>query len=137
MRRLIGWAGTLIFTCILCYGQVTTGTIDVTVTDSSGLVVPGAAVTAINLGTSALLRARTGQSGRCQFPPVRPGRYRLVVEQTGFQKLVRDEVIVNATETVRLDFRLAIGAVSETITVADRRRCCKANGRPWGTWWSG
>ena len=114
--------------------QGTTGAIEATVTDSSGSVIPGAAVTAVNQETGSELQAQTDQLGVCQFPVLRPGHYRLVAESTGFQKLQRDDVTVNATETVHLDLRLVVGAVSETMTVTGDPRYCKASRRRWGMW---
>jgi outer membrane receptor protein involved in Fe transport len=100
------------------FGQGTTGAIDVSVTDNSGGAVPGAAVTAVNTGTSAEFHAVTDEYGRCQFPLLRAGTYRVQVQHAGFEQLVRDGVIVNSTNMVQLDLKLAVGQVSETVTVA-------------------
>ncbi len=100
------------------FGQGTTGAIDVTVTDTSGSVVPGAKVTAVNLGTGAAYSAEADGAGRAQFLLLRAGTYSVTVEHQGFEKLVRDGVIVNSTDIERLNLKLAIGAVSETVTVA-------------------
>ena len=97
--------------------QGTTGAIEATVTDSSGSVIPGAAVTAVNQETGSELQAQTDQLGVCQFPVLRPGHYRVVAGSAGFQKTQRDDIIVNATERVRVELRLAVGVVSETITI--------------------
>jgi len=99
------------------FAQGTTGAIDVQVLDSSGSAVPGASVTAVNIGTGVESRAQSDEVGRCQFPLLRAGTYRITVNQAGFEKLVRDDVIVNATTTVHLDLRLAVGARTETVTV--------------------
>lgn len=99
------------------FAQGTTGAIDVQVLDSTGSAVPGASVTAANVGTGAGAKAQSDEVGRCQFPLLRAGTYRITVDQPGFDKLVRDDVIVNATTTTHLDLRLTVGARSETITV--------------------
>jgi outer membrane receptor protein involved in Fe transport len=100
------------------FAQGTTGAIDVTVTDTTGSVVPGAKVTALNVGTGAQYRSESDSAGRSQFLLLRAGNYRVTVEQQGFEKLVRDGVIVNSTDIVHLDLKLSVGAVSETVTVA-------------------
>lgn len=97
--------------------QGTTGAIDIIISDSSGSVIPGATVTAFSQETGSEVKAQTDQLGSCQFPVLRPGHYRITAETAGFQKLQRDGVIVNATERVRLNLRLAVGVVSETITI--------------------
>ncbi len=101
------------------FGQGTTGAIDVTVTDTSGSVVPGARVTAINTGTGAQYRANANEGGRAQFLLLRAGNYSVTVEQQGFEKLLREGVIVNSTDIVHLDLKLAVGAVTQTLTVSE------------------
>jgi hypothetical protein len=100
-------------------GQGTTGAIDVTVTDTTGSVVPGAKVTAINTGTGAQYRSAADNGGRAQFLLLRAGNYSVTVEQQGFEKLLREGVIVNSTDIVHLDLKLAIGAVNQTLTVSE------------------
>jgi hypothetical protein len=107
----------LLVVTAFAFGQGTTGGIDVTVTDSSGSTVPGAKVSTLNTGTGAQLRSQTDNSGRAQFPLLRVGTYNVTVEQQGFEKLVREGVIVNATDIVHLELKLSIGAVSQTLTI--------------------
>lgn len=52
----------------VAFPQGTTGSIDVTVTDNSGSVVPGAGVVAVNTGTGADFHAQTNEQGRALFP---------------------------------------------------------------------
>src|SRR5689334_3254880 len=101
------------------FGQGTTGAIEVTVTDNTGSVVPGAKLTAVNTGTGAESRVESDAEGRAQFLLLRAGTYNITVEQQGFDKLVRQNVIVNATDIVGLNLKLAIGAINQTVTVAD------------------
>jgi len=102
------------------FGQGTTGAIDITVTDNTGAVIPGAKVSALNLGTGAEYRTESDASGRAQFLLLRAGNYRVTVEQQGFEKLVRDGVIVNSAEIAYLGLKVSVGAVSETVTVEAR-----------------
>ena len=104
--------------CVI-FAQGTTGAIDVTVIDTSGSVVPGATVTVTNIGTAAESRAITDDVGHCQVLLLRAGNYRVAVQHPGFEQLVRDDVIVNATRVVHLDLRLSVGAVNETVTVSE------------------
>ena len=113
-----------VFICLFmamlpAFGQGTTGAIDVTVTDNSGSVIPGAKVTAVSRETGAAFRTEADGGGRAQFLLLRAGTYNVTVEQQGFDKLQREGVIVNATDIVHLNLKLAIGAVNETVTVAE------------------
>ncbi|MCL4853298.1 MAG: carboxypeptidase regulatory-like domain-containing protein, partial [Bryobacteraceae bacterium] len=117
MRIPVSFLAFFILCSVALYGQGTTGAIEALVADSSGAAVPGAVVTAENIGTGAVFNVQSDATGRASFPLLRPGRYRVTAEIKGFQKLERSEVIVNATETVRLDLKLVLGAVSETVTI--------------------
>ena len=119
MKRLFGVCGICVLFCSLAFGQGTTGSIDITVTDSSGSIMPGVSVSAINIETGAETKVTTDEVGRCLFPLLRAGKYRFIAEQSGFQKLQRDDVTVNAAESIHIDLRMALGAVSETITVTE------------------
>ena len=121
-RRFLAFAIGAIF-CLLAvagpaFAQGTTGAIDIQVLDSTGSAVPGASVTVANVGTGVGSKAQSDDVGRCQFPLLRAGTYLITVEQAGFDKLVRSDVIVNATTTTHLDLRLTVGARSDTVTVA-------------------
>src|SRR5579864_8393193 len=78
----------LLIVAAAAFGQGTTGAIDVTVTDTTGSVVPGAKVTALNTGTGAEYRSEADSGGRAQFLLLRAGVYSVTVEQQGFDKLV-------------------------------------------------
>ncbi len=96
-----------------------TGALVGTVSDPSEAVIPGATVTAINLETGAEQQTETSATGTYQFPLLRAGRYRLVVESAGFQRLQREPVIINTSETTRVDLNLEVGGVAETVTVTE------------------
>ena len=67
-------------------GQSTSGTVLGTVRESSGAVVPGAAVNLTNTGTNAKHSTLTSDTGTYQFVNLEVGTYELTVEATGFQK---------------------------------------------------
>jgi Carboxypeptidase regulatory-like domain len=66
--------------------QVDTGAILGTVTDPSGAVVPGAKVTATNLGTRLALSTTTSGVGSYEFTSMRIGNYSITVEKEGFEQ---------------------------------------------------
>src|SRR5258708_10216158 len=97
--------------------QETTGSIVGVIRDSSGSVIASAPVTATRQDTGAEVQVKTDGQGNYQFSLLRAGTYRLVVEHPGFQRLQRNDITVNTTERIRLDFTLSVGALSETISV--------------------
>ena len=98
-------------------GQAVNGTLLGNVVDSSGAVVSGAKVTITETKTGVGRGATTNSSGNYEFPDLPPGVYQVVVEQTGFKKETRPNVEVPVNSTVRVNFRLDPGAVTETMVV--------------------
>jgi hypothetical protein len=88
-----------------------------TVSDNSGAVVPGATVSATNQATGVSRSAVTGDSGFYRITGLAPGGYRVDVEASGFKKSSKSDVVV-VSETVNgADVTLQIGAVTETVEV--------------------
>ena len=88
-----------------------------TVTDSGGLVVPGAQVVAINTGTKDTYEATTNNEGYYDIPFARPGRYEITVSMAGFQTFKTTGVELNTNQVVRTNATLAVGAITESVTV--------------------
>jgi hypothetical protein len=87
------------------------------VTDSSGLAVPGATVTITETRTNISYNTTTNESGYYIFSNLKDGVYRVVAELTGFKKVVRDSVIVDVNATLRVDLKMEVGAIEESVTV--------------------
>jgi hypothetical protein len=113
---VFGALASLLLVCGPAYGQIT-GSIVGTVQDNSGSVIPGASVTATNVGTGAQAATTSNQTGTYTINLLPAGTYRVAAETAGFQRLVRENVIVRNTETLRLDLMLQVGVVTETVTV--------------------
>ena len=103
----------------LLHGQAITGSLLGTVTDTSAAVVPAATVTITETNTNLTRSAPTNANGNFTFPNLEPGVYRVRIEHEGFRSTVRDRVDVQVNSTVRVDFQLQIGSVSETLNVTD------------------
>src|SRR5437016_9336002 len=88
-----------------------------TITDSQGAVVPGARVTVTNTATGLSRNTVTDSSGGFSFPLLPVGSYNLTVEQTGFRKYERRNILLQANENVGVDAALDLGNVQETVTV--------------------
>jgi len=99
------------------WAQAVTSTLLGTVTDSSGAVVPNAAVTATETRTGVSKRVLTTAEGNYTIPYLTPGIYRVEVEITGFKKFSRDNVELKIASAIRVDAQLEPGSVAETIEV--------------------
>jgi len=93
------------------------GTIQGTITDPSGAVIPQASVTAINTATGVPTARLTTSAGLYVLSPLPPGEYNVRVSAPGFQTLTQEHIIVEATATVALDLQLKVGSAGEQVTV--------------------
>ncbi|MBI3697058.1 MAG: carboxypeptidase regulatory-like domain-containing protein, partial [Acidobacteria bacterium] len=109
----------LLLAASVAFGQVVTGTIQGTVTDSSGGVIAGASVTVQNAATGFKRTGRTNETGVYNLPFLPTGEYQVQVELQGFQTAVRKGVTIAADQRAVLDFTLAPGSVTETVTVVE------------------
>lgn len=101
----------------IALGQTTFGSLNGTVTDSSGAVVPGVQVTLTNAGTNAKMVTTTNADGIYGFVNVMPGNYRIDAEKSGFKHFSRSPVVVQTQQTYKIDVVMQVGAVTQTISV--------------------
>jgi hypothetical protein len=93
------------------------GSLQGTVTDSTGAVIPAANITITNKATGIATVQKSTSAGFFNMAPVLPGTYTLTVEAKGFQKLVQDNVVVNALQVRTVNPVLSVGAETQTVTV--------------------
>jgi Carboxypeptidase regulatory-like domain/TonB dependent receptor-like, beta-barrel len=88
-----------------------------TVTDPQGAVVPGATVTLTDKETNRTLQTVSNESGVYVFTALAARTYTLTVELAGFKKKVLDDVRIIAEQSNALNVELELGQTSETVTV--------------------
>ncbi len=93
-----------------------------TVTDPQGAVVPGATVTLVDKETNRTLETVTNENGVYVFNALAARPYTLTVELAGFKKEVLDNVQIIAEQANALNVKLELGQTSETVNVTVRRR---------------
>ncbi len=95
----------------------TTTTLLGTVTDKTGAVVPGAQVVATNTGTNLTRTTQSNSQGeyRMEFMPI--GDYTVEVSANGFRKSVQNGVTLEINLPTRVDARLDVGQLSESVEV--------------------
>ena len=97
--------------------QVLYGSLTGTVTDSTGAVIGGATVRALNVGTNVTKEATTDTRGAFLFSDLLPGQYDVTFEAAGFTAVVHKGVRVDSNAVRRVDGRLEVSGVSETLEV--------------------
>ncbi len=97
--------------------QTTLGSVAGTVLDESGGVLPGATVTLVNTGTAQTQTAVTNAGGAFLFPQVQVGTHKLSITMPGFKGVEYNDVIVAVGQQYSLTAKLALGAVTEVVSV--------------------
>ena len=101
----------------MAFGQVETARIGGTVTDSTGAVVPSAAISIIHVATHTTSALSTDQTGHYLSLPLRIGDYRIEASAPGFKKIVRSGIVLQIQDTAVVDFRLEVGQTTEQVLV--------------------
>ncbi len=99
------------------FAQVDTGSVQGTVTDASGGVIPGATVTLTNQDTGLSVTTTTSLGGDYTFSPVKIGRYKVDVEMPGFGPASNENVVVDLQQRALVNFQLQPGTVTERVEV--------------------
>jgi hypothetical protein len=88
-----------------------------TVTDSSGALIPGVEVAAINVNTGISTTQITNEAGAYQIPSLQPGTYRLRASLPGFTTATRENIQLSQGQQVRFNFTLQVGTVATAVEV--------------------
>ena len=117
--RHVAHCFVLLIAAVPAFGQAGgTGSIQGTVTDPSGAVVAGAAVSATNLATGVRTERKTTEAGFFALSLLPAGEYSVTVTATGFQNFTQAKVVVDALAVIGLDFKLQLGASTQSVTVS-------------------
>ena len=106
------------FTTSTAWAQsVSSAQVSGVVRDSSGGALPGADVTITKIDTGAVRSVVTGVDGTYVFPNLPVGPYQLKVELQGFNTYQQDGIVLQVSSNPQINVTLAVGTVSETVTV--------------------
>ena len=97
--------------------QLDRGSLAGIVSDPSGASVANAQINATHLDTNTTFSTLSSESGNYTLPALAIGRYRILVEAPGFRRTQRDNVVVTSGESLRSDFTLELGAVTDSVQV--------------------
>src|ERR1700726_802116 len=101
----------------LAQGETTSAIVG-QVRDASNAVVPGAIVTITNSETGLRRIAKTDESGRFNFPQLKPGIYSVKVEASGFELRQNNNVVSALGQKQTVDFTLGVARSRETVEVS-------------------
>ncbi|MGD0156481.1 MAG: carboxypeptidase regulatory-like domain-containing protein [Terracidiphilus sp.] len=123
MRAYLKLIGSFVVVCAVCVcipGRLFAqgfGSINGTVTDTSGAVVAGAEVTATQAATGIKSTTTTGSEGNFVFPILAPSVYNVSATRQGFQAYTQNGVQLRADNAVTVNIVIKPGATTETVTV--------------------
>src|SRR5271154_1484119 len=102
----------------VAFTQTESARISGRVTDPTDAVIVGAECKITNIETNVSTVAITNQDGIYVIPDLRPATYRLTVQKEGFRTVVQPNLQLYVQDAVNENFTLAIGPMSESVTVA-------------------
>src|ERR1035438_6337779 len=88
---------------------VSSGSLSGAVQDTSGVAIPPARLTLINIALRTEIQLATDGQGAYSFPSLAVGRYEITVEATGFKTQRKTNLTVDADAALRIDITLEIG----------------------------
>ena len=119
LKSLVG----CVFVCLAlvvtnAWGQAV-GTLNGTILDSAGAVVPGADVVATDTATGVETKTTTTTAGAYTLPYLPQGTYTLRVTMPGFRTATAENVILRAAQNLTVNINLEVGQINEKVTVSD------------------
>src|SRR5437016_13941546 len=110
-------AVSLVTSLPLSFAQKSTGDIDGTVTDQSGAVLPGCALTLTDQATGAVRKTTSDAQGHFSFLQLPVGTYTITTTKEGFKTVSQTNVAVHVATVTTTTVQLEVGAATETVTV--------------------
>src|SRR5688572_21953606 len=97
--------------------QSFTGQIVGTVSDQSAAVLPGVSIIVTNTETNANREVITNEAGNITVPGLAAGQYKVEAQLPGFRSEIRTGVLLQVNQTVRMNFQMSVGDLSQTVEV--------------------
>lgn len=114
-------------------GAQTSGSISGHLADPTGASLPGTTVTLREVATGAVRTTKSTGTGDYSFTEVPPGTYSLQATHEGFKAVRSDTFEVQIDQSVRLNFTLQLGAVTESVEVTAAGALLQAENASTGT----
>lgn len=118
LRQLFFFLLSISYAVTFATAQGVYGTLQGTVTDNGGALIPEAGISVREVTTGILQTAQTNNEGLYVISSLRPGTYQVSVKKDGFTELVRQGIVVRVGDSVTLNFNLSVGAVNSSVEVS-------------------
>jgi hypothetical protein len=123
-RQLLRLSATFLLIAMLLWiaphsgAQQITGSVSVRVTDNTGAVLSGAAVSLNRTATGEKKAGTSGSDGSYTFDLIQPGEYSVTVEHDGFAPTTLQNLTVSIGEHINVPVQLAVGSTTQSVTVS-------------------
>ena len=121
MHKIIGTGVLLLWGLSISTFAQGTATLRVTVTDSTGAVIPGATITATNDTTGTATTRVTDETWTYAFIGLEPGIYAITATAAGFETGIQSNVELQMGQQRLLNFTLELSTVDTTVVVVGTR----------------
>ena len=120
VRTLAALLGLVLFAAPAA-AQEQRASLEGTVKDNTGAVLPGVTVDAKNLSQGGLASVVTDAGGSFRFPSLAPGAYEVTAKLSGFTPTKFSRVELNLGQNKVLDMALSVSGLSESVQVTSEQ----------------
>jgi hypothetical protein len=110
-------AALLALLSIPCYAQLSSASVNGTIRDQKGAVIPGATVLLHNVDTNVDRQVESNGSGAYAILNLVPGKYTLAARAAGFNPQQISQFVLAVDQIATFDFTLAVGGTTEVVNV--------------------
>jgi len=117
INRVLVLSFVVILLCHTVHAQ-STASIEGQVIDQNGAILPSVEITVVSNNIGIMRVGATDDDGRYQIAALPVGSYRIEVRAEGFQTQIIERLNLEVGRTVKLNFQLRVGEVSQAVTVS-------------------
>ena len=118
MARLFSLVFLALLLAANAFSQGVFGSMQGTLTDDSGAVVPKVRIMARNVETGLTFTSESNEAGIFLLGELRPGRYDVTAERQGFSTFTQKGITLRVNDQIRIDIQMKVGQISERVEVA-------------------
>jgi len=118
MRRIAVFAAFILLFSSHLFGQGSNASLTGLIQDSAKAFVPDVRILAINIDTNQKFETKTNKDGSYSIPSLPVGPYQMQIEKVGFRTILKEGLFLHTQDVLQINFQMAVGSTSETITVS-------------------
>jgi len=115
-RRQVWLLIVLLLSTTAAFAQFSSS-IEGSVTDSTGAIIPGAKVVLTSMTTGVASTETSNSAGLYKFPSLGPGSYKVAVTMQGFAPVTEDNIELTAMQTRDVSIKLGLSSVTTSVEV--------------------